>query len=158
MRVNRITPTAPLFRSNIEAGLSAINYFNAPILKLARRVPSNGRMKTKTWIAIAAVTLVAVALPVRAGVSVSISFGVPVVFHPPVVTVPPVYVPPVVVAPPRVPFCPSPVMVVRPVPPPCARVVYVPPHPVWRYDRQGHPGWGREGRGHGPGHGPGGRR
>ena len=129
-------------------------------------------MKTKHLIAAAAVTLVAMALPARAGVNVTITFGVPVVFHPPVVRVPvvctppvvrvptpvrvPVCAPPVVVPTPvRVPVCAPPV-VMRPPVPACHRVIVVPPHPGrghhFGHDRRG---WVREEHGRGPG-GPGG--
>ena len=107
-------------------------------------------------IAVAAVALVAVALPARAGgVKISINFGLPVVFAPPVVVAPapPCLPPPVVyrVAPVYAP----PVVVCPPYAPPVYRVAYFPPHPGWGHNqRHDNRGWVREEHGRGPG-GPG---
>ena len=105
---------------------------NALILKRGRKPPSNrATMKKQVLFGLAVIGITTLfTAPARAGVSFGFHFGLPipvpvVTFAPPVVPIP--CAPQVVLAPP--PFCPAPVVVVRPpvvfYPPPVA--YYAPP-------------------------------
>jgi len=103
-------------------------------------------MKTKLFLALGIIGLAAATTAPKAhagGLSIDISFGIPVRYHPPVVVLPP---PPV---------CPPPRVVCPPPPPPACHVVMASPicRPVIYAPPVSHHNHWNRGRGHSYGHG-----